>query len=376
MLSSIGIFTFCTKKQYNFVTDSNVLETFYSPIIGREAISLYYSLISEASLSSALPNASSDSKDFLTRIKVSSEEFEKLRKKLEAIDLLSSYHDGSQYIFILKNHMNPSEIFKDIRFCDLLKTKISDFRYEELKYFYDNNEFTTVKFLNISEDFSFLTQNKSYFSIDYKKIEQLIDAKFKTICSISDANKKIIDKYETKLDIEKIVSILSSSIETDGMHSIFSNDKIHENITAYFNSICSQNASTHLIKRNRRLFSPNHSISLQDKEEIFQSYKSVSTYDYIKSITKTNLEIADSKFIDKMLAKVPAEILNMVFDYVLAIKTQTGSHFSMKYIEKTVITINEKGLSTLEDLLEHLVQYKKTYSPTKNEVSNSSELVS
>jgi replication initiation and membrane attachment protein DnaB len=344
---------FSVQKQYDFNVNTNILSTFYAPIIGNDATRLYISLVNESAKQLIKVSKTTKYTEFNDLNNFSDETFSECRKNLEAVGLIETYYDqkSNKYVHILLSCKSPSEIFNDNQFIELLKSKISDVEYDTIQYMYNSKQFLTANLVNVSEDFSFLSQNKVFFKIDYKEIEQIISAKIKTFVSIDDTIKLIISKYEKQLNKEKIVELLMFSIDIDNGIATISKEKLNNSINIHFN-ITNSSTKTTIVKRNRNLFL-NNSVLRDEKEEIYNSYKNTSTVDYVKAITKKEVSIEDYEFINSMLKLVSNDILNMAFDYCLTLKTYNGANFNKKYISKNIDTINSKGIKTLDDLLAH-----------------------
>jgi replication initiation and membrane attachment protein DnaB len=314
---------FSVKKQYSFIIDDAVLFDFYKPMIGIAAANLYVYLANEVNIQLQKPSKTTLFTEFLVQYEMSESDFSTNRKKLEAVGLLTSFFslEKNQYYFIVNQILSPTQFFANNKFVSLLKSKLSPAEYEKLIYVYTNTRPFVADITDISENFEILCDNKQLFTVDYDGMVKLISAKIKSFFAFNDSSKAIIDKYAADLNTVQILDfILNSLIEKDNYYTI-DNEKLLNVINVYFSVESINTTDTkHQIVRNTNIFRSNNNVSSQEKQEIFASYKNISTLDFISHITKQDLTIEQCNFVSQALKECPKDVLNMMFDYYYAMK--------------------------------------------------------
>ncbi|GMO13901.1 MAG: DnaD domain protein [Mycoplasmoidaceae bacterium] len=349
---------FVVKKQYAFIVDFSFLANFYQPIIGCDAINVYMQLANESDKQLGKPLNESKLDEFLELFSMNEKMFVECRKKLEAIGLMKSMYDSKndKYYYVLIPAKNPSEIFNDNKFVSLLKKKTSDEQYEILKYLFSQKTFFLPYLIDISESLDYICDGKELLDIDYNEVSRLISGKLKSLITIDDSTKAILDKYSKSLNLIQIVNIISDSLDEINGSYLANNQKLINTLDYYFSVANTNKNNDIVVKRNKNLFLKN--ISQYEKEQIFKSYHDNSSFDYVRAIVKRDLTKEEYNFINKSLSICKKELINMAFDFYCSC-IYTKGKINLVYMSKVIDTINIKGFNTCDDLL-HFYDYSST----------------
>jgi replication initiation and membrane attachment protein DnaB len=285
---------FSVKKQYSFIVDNTILFDFYKPMIGIDAANLYIYLANEVDNQAQKPSKNSSFNEFLTHYGMLEADFVTNRKKLEAAGLLDSFFsvEKNQYFLIINQVLSPAQFFSNNKFVSLLKSRLSPAEYEKLIYIYTDARPFVSDITDISENFEFLCENKKVFSIDYDAMVKLVSARTKGFFAFNDSSKTILDKFALTLNNAQMLDIIFNSlIEKDNYHTI-DDEKLLDIINAHFSAETANNSNEkQQFVRNTNIFRANNKVSLQEKKEIFESYKNASTVDFLRYITKQEVTV-------------------------------------------------------------------------------------
>ena len=130
MINRLDSFKLVTYQNID-VDERNVVTLLYQPLIGTKAYSLYmvlWSLIDRARLRT--PNYNHDK--LYDLLDLSPDTFTTVRKKLEAIGLITVYQNEEQYLYELKAPLSAEEFIKDGSLGAYLFSKIGKINFDEL----------------------------------------------------------------------------------------------------------------------------------------------------------------------------------------------------------------------------------------------------
>ena len=373
--------------------DRDTMVNLYQPLIGHEAVSLYFTLWSEANNQKIIPTAAHESLFVKTQFTVG--EFIKARKALEAVGLLKTYlettNDARFFHYELYSPKTPNDFFNDTLLYGLLIKCIGEKEAQRAKNLYsilDKNA--------IGEDISASFQE--VFHPDYE------DPAFMKAIKSSKAAGRNQAKIETKFSYEKLfeelakISQISENAflkkelrELGRIATLYGIDEV--TAAAVINSFYNPTA-----EKGKRLDFENITKAFQEETNVayLSSSKSISTKPKFVSssgalASKINLmesispkdflsvlqngsepATPDLRLIDSISKKfrLNNSVINAIIDYVL---TTNNNVLSRPYCEKVAASLAREGIVSTLDAMNYLKKIssggKEKYSPTKESES-------
>lgn len=155
--------------------DLLIFRSFYGPILGPDAISIYQHLCDMGSY-----NFSWNSILMLIKLlKLNLSSFDSSRKLLESLGLITTYENiaNSTYIFSINRPLSIDEFISNKLLFNLLKKNIGDLHAERLILNFRNNSYDKSEFENISSKYhdNFSVENVNEFSIKNTMDIELVD---------------------------------------------------------------------------------------------------------------------------------------------------------------------------------------------------------
>lgn len=136
------------------VLSKKTLDSLYLPIVGKDAIGLYYTLynfVNQATLESVFVEHSF----LLKQLSLTKEsDFKRIRCYLEALDLLNVYYNDGVYVYYLKRVKSPREFFQNSDLLNLLYMKMGSTKILELAYLFSVSQVDLKKYKNITKKLS------------------------------------------------------------------------------------------------------------------------------------------------------------------------------------------------------------------------------
>lgn len=153
----------------------------YQPLIGSEALSLYFTLFSEIPLQHG-EGAEGLHADLLSSLNCGLPQFYEARKKLEGIGLLDVFYKedpslGSCFIYELLEPMEPFAFFNDHVLSFLLLEKVGQRRLDQLVQLFQPKFFSTNGYQKITKKFLDVYRfSEEVYAADQEKIEEIQQA--------------------------------------------------------------------------------------------------------------------------------------------------------------------------------------------------------
>ena len=119
--------------------DLSILLNLYQPLVGNEAISMYYTLWSYLDKSEAISNEWTHH-HLLTNMQITISEIDDARVKLEALGLLKTYRkegNVNSYIYEMYSPMSASEFINNPVLATALYNRVGKLEYEKVISFLD-----------------------------------------------------------------------------------------------------------------------------------------------------------------------------------------------------------------------------------------------
>lgn len=373
--------------------DRNLLYLLYQPIIGHQAINLYYTLWAYLDKFELL-SCEWTHHHILRDMVISNSEYISAKVKLEAIGLLKTYvKKGSinNYVYELYSPISASEFINNPLLSTALYNTVGKLEYERIVNFFKLPKINLKEYEDITSKFSDvfafssipLTDNLIYDikKSNYRKLEILSKIDIDTILSlVSDdmLNKKSLTKdtkdflykiaYVYNYDNDDMVELIRNSISEK--HTI---DKklFQENAGKYYRydnmgklpSIVYKNQPEYLRKEN---------LDTSNRSRMIHMFETTSPHDFICSKYKTgNPTSSDLNIIAYLLTDLKLEpgVVNVLVDYVLKIN---NNKLIKSFVEVIAAQWSKSGIKTVEDAMNIAEkEYKKKNKIVKKEEKQS-----
>lgn len=379
------IFTIC--KKYDFVLNHKSLCDLYLPIIGNISFNIYTFLFNHAQ---HINQTGIKFFNLLEEIKVLGiglEEFEKARKLLEAMNLIHTYYDetSQKYWLELIEPLNFLSFIENQKYRSLLISKIGSANYEKLEYIYTNNHFPQ-NVVDISTNFKQVfsdEQINSIYQFNFQNLYENLAKKTHNNIIMSNSVKQLIESYFTNFSLttsEIEHCIFGSILHTSDNAWVVDEDLLNISFKKYINQVNNVNTFKQLkINRNAKLFY--EQLPDDEKNLIFNSYKSLNPEQYYSAIKKVPLDEMEKSTIKLLREKYALDdsLINLMIDFSL---NKTFGHFNRKYLLKMAETANNLNLLDIGNLLAFITKKGNPSVTTiddhaneKKQVVNDSNLV-
>lgn len=313
----------------------------YQPIIGSNALSLYFTLVSDVSIEGK--SVSLMHTDLLAAVDTGLMNLVKAREKLEGIGLLETYQKsdneiGISLLYQLRSPLIPEKFFQDPLMAYLLMDKVGKRRYEHLVERFKPKTFEKGEVQNITKRFrevyrlddkafashsEILEQTQEAFSdkteFDWSLFTQQLK-RFNLILSHDEREK--LQTFQTlyglnELDLAEYVAKASAG-EKNGLNFNYLRQLINKEkrpkVSAESKETTIDNST------NIGSFSP------QELEIIAQS-KKIAPVTFLRAIKRekggfeTNTEV---RLLEELIGRnlLPKSVINIIINYILVIQNQ------------------------------------------------------
>ena len=181
--------------------DLSILLNLYQPLVGNEAISLYYTLWSYLDKSELISNEWTHH-HLLTNMQITISEIDDARVKLEALGLLKTYKkegNVNSYVYEMYSPMSASEFINNPVLATALYNRVGKLEYEKIISFYKIPSLNLRDYTDITKSFSDVF---GFFngSINDNLIYDLRKSRYRSIEILS------------KIDINTILSLIPDEL--------------------------------------------------------------------------------------------------------------------------------------------------------------------
>ena len=370
--------------------DKNVLITFYEPIVGHLAISLYLTLWND------LDGINQVSRELnhhhlMSILKCPLQVIKEARESIEAVGLLKTYYksgDVNSYIYELFSPLTPGEFLNHPILNVVLYNNIGATEYEYLKKRYQKLKIDTKDYLDITKKldevykaetdiptFEGLERTISDIECSDKiDFDLIISSIPKGIVNERAFNKKtreLINElaFIYKIDSLKMMELIRSVLNEYGM--IDKNALRQEARKMYqFNN----GALPTLIYRSQPeyLKTPAGDNSMRGK--IIRLFESINPVDFLRNKYKgVKPTTADIKIIEMLIIdlEMPPAVVNVLLDYVLR---KNNNRLSRAYIETIAGQWKRAGLKNASEAMEFAekenAKFNKKIASNKKEIKD------
>ncbi len=357
--------------------DRGIITTLYQPIIGYAALSLYFTLWSEAKYNDIQPLVKHIS--LCKKMGIELTDLFEARKKLEGIGLLKTYRrklDRNKYSFLYELYApkSPQEFFNDPIYKGLLSEKISMKEVKRLSILYSTNhsydenlEDITLKFndvYNLDQDETLKVINiktsrgrKSLSLVSNFDINNFL----KEIKNTSQISIKMIAEDDLK-EINRIAVLFGFDVATtvDIVQRCYfeDNELNHKKLLEYAQKM----------KQGIRIVDVNNEVKEYSNDDKFgqklNEFNSLSPFEYLRIKQNGTLPSpSDVKIINDLSLNynLPPAVINVIVDYTLI---RCNDTLSSAYAKKIASTLVRKNITTA------LAACNALLSKTKKKVEN------
>lgn len=364
--------------------DRNILILLYQPIVGSQAISLYYTLWSYLDKSELLSNEWTHHHIFRDMM-ISNSEFIDAKVKLEAIGLIKTYvkkGNINNYVYELYSPISASEFINNPVLNMAIFNAVGKLEYDRIVGYFRIPKINLKEYEDITSRFSDIfaftaepfNDNLIYDikKSNYRKLEILSKIDINTILSlISDEilNKKSLTKdtkdflykiaYVYNYDNDDMIELIRNSISEK--HTI---DKklLQENANKYYR-YDNMGKLPSIIYKNQPEYLRKENLDTSNRSRIIHMFETTSPYDFINSKYKNgNPTSSDLAIISYLLIDLNLKpgVVNVLVDYVLKIN---NNKLIKSFVEVIAAQWSKSGIETVEDAMNIA---EKEYKKKKN----------
>lgn len=361
--------------------DRNLLILLYQPIIGSQAISLYYTLWSYLD-KLELMSSEWTHHHILRDMMISNAELIDSKVKLEAIGLIKTYVKSgniNNYVYELYSPISASEFLNNPLLNIALVNAVGKLEYERIVNYFRIPKINLKEYEDITSKFSdvfafsniSLADNLMYDikKSNYRKLEILSKIDINTILSlVSDdlLNKKSLTKdmkdflykisYIYNYDNDDMVELIRNSISEK--HTIDKN-LLKENANKYYR-YDNMGKLPSIIYKNQPEYLRKENLDTSNRSRMIHLFETTSPYDFINSKCKTgNPTSSDLSIISYLLIDLNLKpgVVNVLIDYVLKIN---NNKLIKSFVEVIASQWSKSGIETVEAAMELAEsEYKK-----------------
>lgn len=371
--------------------DRKYLISFYEPIIGHLAISLYLILIND------LEESKGVSRDFthhhlMSLLKTPLKILKEAREALEATGLLKTYFkkgDVNNYIYEIYSPLSPSEFFNHPILNIVLYNNIGATEYEYLKKQYQKLKVDTKEYIDITKKLDDVMEsgiNVSVVDVKERSINDILvkdQVDFDLILSSIPKgiiNEKVFTKktkelinnlaFIYKIDTLKMIELIRSVLNEYGMI-----DKDNLRINARKMYQFNNGTLPTLIYRSQPeyLKSPVGDNSMRGK--IIEMFEKLNPVDFLRNKyggakpTNRDIKLIENLIID---LEMPPAVVNVLLDYVLR---KNNNKLATNYIETIAGQWKRAGLKNASEAMDFAEKENKKFTKKLDTVKASKEPV-
>ena len=358
--------------------DKKILITFYEPIIGHLAVSLYLTLWNDLEEGKQI-SRELNHHHLMSILKCPLSVIREAREALEAVGLLKTYlkyGDYNNYLYEIYSPLLPSEFFNHPILNVVLYNNIGAIEYEYLKKLYQKIKIDTKDYIEITkkmdEVYTAISDIPTTDSVersitdincnDQVDFDLIISSIPKGIINEKAFNKKtkeLINQlaFVYKIDSLKMMELIRSVLNEYGMI-----DKNGLRLAARKVYQFNNGALPTLIYRSQPeyLKTPAGDNSMRGK--IIQMFENINPVDFLRNkyqgVKPTNRDI---KIIEMLIIdlEMPPAVVNVLLDYVLR---KNNNRLSTSYIETIAGQWKRAGLKNASEAMEFAEKENKKLS--------------
>lgn len=359
-------------------TDRKYLISFYEPIIGHLATSLYLTLVNDLELNSQVSRDLTHH-HLMSILKISLKTLKNAREALEAVGLLKTYFKSgsiNNYIYEIYSPLSPNEFFNHPILNIVLYNNIGATEYEYLKKQYQKIKIDTKDYKDITKRLDEVMDSGINIpgsdaiersinditvgdKVDFDMILSSIPKGVINEKAFTKKTKELINQlaFIYKIDTLKMIELIRSVLNEFGM--IDKNAlRLQARRMYHFNN----GALPTLIYRSQPeyLKSPAGDTSMRGK--IIAMFESINPVDFLRNKyggtkpTNRDIKIIESLVID---LEMPPAVVNVLLDYVLR---KNNNKLATNYIETIAGQWKRAGLKNATEAMNFAEKENKKYT--------------
>lgn len=362
------------------------LTHFYQPLIGIQALSLYYTLYYEV----GFQKHSQTHHTLMAYLNLTLDEIYRSRLKLEAIGLLKTYkrieNNQDFYTYSIQSPYSPNQFFKEPMLSQLLLHHIGEQKYNELysHYMRDNfhyGEEVTVDFKDVFETVTPKKQadqtqtisetgHEAVDLMDFTFLEHALRQRFIPVDKVlSKPNKQLI--YQMKV----LYDLGSMDLEKAVQWALNEDNQLNQE---EFKSACHDIFSSQNNGRAIRLqekVKPETKIAkakpVTKEEQLIYELETISPKQLLEDLSDGNqASEQDIKVVREVMTRqgLPSPVMNVLIHYVLL---QSNMKLSKAYMETIASHWSRVGIKTAKEAMDFAKQEQSKYKTNQNKPRNS-----
>ncbi len=351
------------------IDDLNVLSLLYMPIIGSRAYTLYMTMYSALNRSSNTRVVKQSDITDLFGITLNTLNIE--RKRLEAIGLLNTYTNDSEFVYLLKAPLSARSFFKDGVLAIYLKNRVGDALFEKLVNIFRLESFDKKGYKNVTELFD--NVYKDEITEDLDNIDGYFPDK-----SINSSIKTGDFKFDYDYFVESLNLTLvqrknlSAQLQMNIENTAYAYNFNEEDMLVVYHRSFDQTGNFSIVKfqREAKLLK-----KLKEQEKLnkttvtgIDSLKVIEPVEVLKTIVP-NATSEQYELIERVSAESPFDlgVTNVIIMHVLNKNDKICP--SLNYFKKTFETFKSKNINNFDDAIK-FVKAQGTYEKKEDNKEN------
>lgn len=371
--------------------DKKILISFYEPIIGHLAISIYLTLWND--LETEQISRAFTHHHLMSILKCPLNTIKEARTALEAVGLLKVYvKEGSinSYVYEMYSPLTPAEFFNHPILNVVLYNNIGESEYQHLKRNYQKEKLDLREYKEITKAmdevyasscdipvFAALDRQTADITcvdqVDFDFIAASIPKGIMNERALNKKTKELINElaYIYKLDSLKMMELIRSVLNEYGMI-----DKNGLRLEARKQYTFDRGALPTLVYRSQPeyLKSPVGDASLRGK--IIAMFDGINPVDFLRAKNKVSkITAGEMKIIEELVTefKLPPAVINVLLDYCLR---KNNNRLTKSYVEAVASQWKRAGLKTATEAMDFAEkEHKRLEKKTKEVVKKSKDPV-
>lgn len=369
----------------------------YQPLIGGEALSIYFTLLTEVSQETGQGPEGLHA-DLLSSLNCGIPQFYEARKKLEGIGLLEVYYKedpslGSCFIYELLEPIAPQEFFKDSVLAFLLLEKVGERRFNQLVRLFEPKTFSGEGYRKVTKKFLEVYRfSEDAYAADQKKIESLADTFAKAAKKPLLENRSAIDwQFLTDWLEKKHIAKLEKQVvdQIDMYHQLYGFDELTLGdliVQAYDfteEKVSIKEMQKIVLALNRtsrpqakeKQIEDNPEVVIQTKEplpnaavQLIKEAQSIPPMKYLEAIKREKggyVSKQESWLMQDLISQsgLSNSVINILLNYVLVI--QDRASLTASYANAIANEWAQKKITTAEEAIQHIRKISSEAKQTK-----------
>jgi len=358
--------------------DRLVLTMLYQPIVGSNAISLYFTLWADLNKTEIMSNEYTHH-HLMSTMCLKLDDISSARKKLEAVGLLKTFFKNASinnYVYELYSPYTPSEFFSNPILSSALLSSVGKKEYQDLVSYYkipkvNMNEFEdiTMHFSDIYKMGNNLLEDITQKGIKKKDklevmVDDVVDFDFiissmpKGICNekiFNSSTKKLINRlaYLYNFDDTTLVGLIKDSLNEKGMISESEFKKNCKNFYSFEN-----NSHPKLIYKVKNDVKEDKKDLKNIKDKLIECFECTTPYDFLRAKyggskpTNKDINLIEGLLVDQELNP---GVINVLIDYVL----RTNDNKLNRNLVEAIAS--QWKLSNINSVVDAMKQAEKEY---------------